>query len=335
LAQYGPLGPMALAASRCASFLPEAEQWHQKVRERQFHSEDLECNRKEEAAAKDALVQCWHTTAKQAEADRDAESKRLRETQLDAMQQVHDEHWDSACRAAAYEDEISSLKHLIEEERSAHAHQLEQHLVLIGTIRDESEVRVRTAEQRCEALVAAADARAKEATELADLEKKRAAEEVNSARSREEYHIKEIRRQAEEQVRETEEYCRFRLEQMHESVIRRQRTMEETLQHGYAGTRHWKNDAVLAEARRHTIETQRGREELLSANAADALFREGHPGAQDALLDLEKKLYMRAMERTAARAREYDGDAKVAVAAAASSTSPLARLGSNVITAQM
>lgn len=314
--------------------LPEAQQWHKSVRELAAAREADAQRRREDVADKDAEVERWRQTAATMQANRDDAEQKAREAELDATRLVNEIKWASVQQVTEYEDRISILEKLLEEERQARARELERQAALMKQIREEAEDRVREVERRCNASVAAANARAREAMELSEFERRRAAEEVKLARAREESRVSEIRQQTDAHIRNFEESKRFELEQMHYRVIGRQRAMEETL---YANGR--PKSEVLATARQHATAMEQDFKELRLAQATDRALKEGRPGAQKALLDLEKTLHKRTMDRAMGRASaslpchqdQAASGGGFGTASFAGATSPFARVGGTMI----
>uniref|UniRef100_A0A7S4PUW0 Uncharacterized protein n=1 Tax=Alexandrium monilatum TaxID=311494 RepID=A0A7S4PUW0_9DINO len=209
--------------------VPEAQRWHQAVKDVEVARNTAEQLHREAVAHKDAEVDRWRKTCKTMQANRDVAEAKLQDVEVDALRKVNDIQWASVRQATEYEDRIRALEKLLEEERLEHARERERQEELAKKACAEAAARVEEAETRCQASIAAADARAREAVETMESAVRRSADEVARARTREEGNVALIRKQADERVRSIEEKLRQELHERHHEVVQRQRAMEESL----------------------------------------------------------------------------------------------------------
>mmetsp|Transcript_122824 Transcript_122824/g.342243 ORF Transcript_122824/g.342243 Transcript_122824/m.342243 type:complete len:356 (+) Transcript_122824:48-1115(+) len=289
-------GSGALASNRHASMVPEAQRWHDNLRDLEATKNAAEQEHREAVADKDAEVDRWRKTAKVMQSNRDVAEQKARDVEADAMYQVNSIKWLSVQQATEYEDRICALEQLLAEERRGIAEERRVQAQLLQHAHEEADARVREAQRSCDAAVAAAEARAREAEDRAEVAAQRSAREVAQARAVQEACVTRARQLADAQVRDTEERWRFELEHVHSRVTERQRAMEETL---FVNGRH--RSEGLSEARRQATVLGQDLRELRLARTTDQAMKEGRLSARKELADLEKALHARTVDRIAGR----------------------------------
>lgn len=263
----------------------------------------------------------WSDAAKEWERRCDEADGRRKEAEVEAMRKVHQVSWTSVRQAAEYEERIKVLEELVEEERAKHEEALQNHQRLAQEAVDESRDLAKETELRYARLLANANARATDAEERAEAAMRRAEDEVKAAKAREEDRVQEIRKWADARVRECADQKAFEIQQMHEKLTQRQRQMEETL---YLNGR--QRSEALSEAKRHTASVEQDALEWKAMKEMEFARKEARieewtsnqrrqneslQNQHKGLLDLEKALHNRTMERTMQRVNrqiEY-GDA--------------------------
>jgi hypothetical protein len=227
------------------------------------------------------------------------------------MRKVNEVSWSAVQQATEYEDRVKVLEELIEEERSAHEASLKKHELLAKDAVEQADTLRRESEERFRQLVSAADAKAKDADERAEMVRRRAEEDVAAAQREAEVRVQEIRRWAEARMRECEDQKTFEVQQMHEKTVQRQRQMEETL---YLNGR--QKSEALTEAKRHSGKMEQEFREAKAIQEIDIARKEARleewtlkqrqqnlslENQHKGLLELEKGLHARTMERTMQR----------------------------------
>jgi len=265
-------------------------------------------------AAKDEAKH-WADAAKDWERRYDDAEGRRREAEVEAMRKVHEASWGNVRQAAEYEERIKILEELVQEERAKHAEALENHRRLAEEAVDESRDLAKQTEQRYVRLLADANARATDAEERAEAARKRVEDEVRAAKAREDKRVQEMRSWADARVRECEDQKAFETRQMHEKVTQRQRLMEETL---YLNGR--QKSEALNEAKRHTsaveqdslewkamkeMEFSRKEARLEEWTSNQRRQNESLQTHHKGLLELEKALHNKTMERTMQRVNRH------------------------------
>jgi len=243
--------------------------------------------------------------------ERDEMESRMRDMEVETQRTIKNLEWASVQKATEYEDKIAMLEEIIAKEREDHQRDTQRHLQMAQQARDESEDRVRDLEQRHAQALAAAVARAQDAEERLEIALRRTDNELTVCRSREEDRVTETRNKAEARSRESEDQKRFELLQMRDHVAQRQKAMEETL----VLNGRQKSEAV-SEARRHAASLTTQMEEYLGACRSDQAimdlrhtetlckqkqYHDESMKQQKGLLDLERILHHKTMERTMAR----------------------------------
>lgn len=271
-------------------------------------------------AAKDEATH-WQNAAKDWERQIDVAGARGRDAEVEAMRKVHEVSWSAVKQATEYEERIRRLEEMVEEERAKHEEALLAHEALANKAVDDAQALTKETELRYIKLLANADARAEDAEERAEGARRRAEDEVNEAKAREEARVQEIRRWADARVRECEDQKTFETQQTHEKMTQRQRQMEETL---FLNGR--QKSEALTEAKRHAgevekeavewkammeIEFSRKEARLEEWTSKQRRQNDSIETHNKGLLELEKALHNRTMERTMQRVNrqlEY-GDA--------------------------
>lgn len=265
----------------------------------------------------------WRRIARGFENERDEAQRKLREAEAECMRTVNEIQWASVQQATEYEDRIKRLEGLLEEERAAHAASVRTHAAMVDKAHVDAEARVLAVERRCREAEAAASARVEEAKIMARTAEKRRDDEVSLTRIREGFRVEDMRKTADARVSEFQKQKAFELQALHENVLQRQRAMEETLfLNGRA-----KSEAI-EDARRHAAALDLDMKELRMAKEVEAAHKEARldewvavqrreAGAlashHGAMLELEKQLHRKTVERTMGRVTRQlkfgDGDA--------------------------
>eukprot|EP00927_Polykrikos_kofoidii_P041578 TRINITY_DN35449_c0_g2_i1.p1 TRINITY_DN35449_c0_g2~~TRINITY_DN35449_c0_g2_i1.p1 ORF type:complete len:391 (-),score=68.27 TRINITY_DN35449_c0_g2_i1:323-1405(-) len=232
----------------------------------------------------------WKNTCRRLEEERDSMEEQLHRVELEAHRKVTDLEWTSVKQATEYEDQIASLKDLLEKEREAHVLEHENWTRLANDAHEAAEARVREAEQRHKTALASANSRALEAEERAEFVMRRADVELAAQHLREGQRVEVVARDAEMRVRESEEQKIFELAQIHSSVLERQRAAEKTM---FVNGRQ-KSEAV-SEVQRHAAQLELGMKELLVACDTKGMR---DPGQR---FELDKMLHQRTADRNVSR----------------------------------
>lgn len=287
---------------------PDEHCWHTTALELEAARDECERKRHDLVAEKDAEVEQLRNTIRHLEVERDEAEQRAQVAEVEAMRRVHDVQWEASQRYAEYDDEVSSLKNLLEEERGAHVADVERLREKVRHTQEDADTRVEETRRECEAAVKATVKRARDAEELAADTVRRAKGDVAETRKREEARVQEVRRMADSRVRECEEKKRCELEQMREMVVQLQRVAGDRVA---AAERH-KADA-LDEATRHVdaLEQDLGRQRLMEETelarqrgrldewrAMQRRQNDTVASHHKGLVDIEKTLHGRTMERT-------------------------------------
>mmetsp|Transcript_82487 Transcript_82487/g.256510 ORF Transcript_82487/g.256510 Transcript_82487/m.256510 type:complete len:387 (-) Transcript_82487:432-1592(-) len=305
--------------------VPEAERWrrtqetHNRLRRA---AEALEASRDAERRKRGELeisaaseVDSWKRTARQMEIERDTAERVARTTAEEALQKVHSSSWAHTQQAAEYEDRIRALEALLAEERRAHGEELQRHADLVRQAQEDADARVQEVRQQCDAAVAAAARRAEEAEGEAEAARARAEEAVAATRRREDFRVLEVRHFAGHCVRESEEHRQAEVEQLRQRMNEHRQAMEEHKR----GSERVKAE-VLAAADGHLAAATREAEHWREVQEADLAmrgerlkdWRAGQKAQNTAvaahhrgLLDMEKTLHGRTMERTMGRVARH------------------------------
>lgn len=301
--------------------VPEAERWrrtrevHDKLRRRVDELEAaLEAERrkrKEVEMQATTDVEKWRTAARLMEIDRDAFDKMAKTAVVDSMAKVNNHKWDCIEQVTDYEARIRALERTVEEERIAHNEELQRYAQLLHQTQDDCEARVQDVLRQRDEAVAAAKKRAEEAEEAAVAAQRRAEEEVHTNRQRETRHVADVRQMTGERVRGCEEHRRDEVEQLRQRTAQQRAEMEEKLD-----LNDQQKATALKEARRHLTAMEHDSKDWGEAYAVDFEMKAVHlreyqerQRAQNkavashhkALLDTEKTLHGRTMERTMGR----------------------------------
>lgn len=253
----------------------------------------------------------WADAAKDWELKHDDAERKRKETEVECMRKVNEVTWLGVKRETEYEDRVSLLEKQIDEEREAHEKALKKHEDLARQSAEEAETLRRETEKHYQQMIAAADARAKDAEEHTELVLRRSEEEIAAVKAASEKRVQEIRKWADARVKECEDQKEFEVGQLHAKTVQRQRQMEETL---YLNGR--QKSTALEEAKRHTAAVQqdcaqwkaiqeiefarkdaRLDEWISKQRRQNDTLEKHHKG----MLDLEKGLHNRTMERTMQR----------------------------------
>lgn len=276
-----------------------------------------EARREAEAAIQTAKEETkyWQNAAKDWERQIDVAGARGREAEVEAMRKVHEVSWAAVRQSTDYEERIKRLEEMVEEERVQHAEALKSHELLAKQAVDEAQELAKATELRYAKLLAHAEARSKDAEERAEGARKRAEDEVKEAKAREETRVQEIRKWADARVKECDDQKAFETQQMHSKSVQRQRQMEETL---YLNGR--QKSEALTEAKRHTsaveqdalewrammeIEFSRKEARIDEWTSKQRKQNEAMENQHKGLLELEKGLHGRTMERTMQRVTRH------------------------------
>lgn len=250
-----------------------------------------------------------------AEEQRDAAEKRCQEAVLRAQKEAQDAQWFAVQRITEMEDQVRRLEMLLEEEREAHHGELQRHAELTEQARQEHETFLLEVSKRHAADLAAANARAREAEEKADMIQQRAYEEIASARAHEDIRVARIRAQADARVHDFELKMREHVEMMDHHAVERQRALEEAMyNHGV------RKEEAIAAARKHLAAMEQEHQTLQCHQAAEIQLKEarlqewkeserrrndGVVKHHKDLLDLERSLHAKTMERTLDRVTRH------------------------------
>lgn len=261
-------------------------------------------------AARDE-AQHWSVASKDWERRHDDADARRKDAEVESMRKVHEVSWNAVKQAADYEERIKILEELVAEERAQHEEALQNHQRCTDEAVEEGKALAKETELRYTRLLASANARANDAEERAEAAMRRADDEVRAAKAREETRVQELRRWADARVRECEDQKAFEVQQMHEKVTQRQRQMEETL---YLNGR--QKSEALNDAKRHTsaveqdasewramkdVEFSRKEARLEEWTSNQRRQNESLQTHYSGMLELEKSLHHRTMERTMQR----------------------------------
>jgi len=233
----------------------------------------------------------------------------------ETLRKVHQAKWVVVQQATEFQDRIKALEAHLEDERLAQEQEREKQAQLLARTREAADVRKQEADERQRTALAAATRQMQEAEDSANTKIKRAEDEVARARRREEMRVNEVQRLADARTRECEDQTKFELEQLHGRCIQRQRAIEESC--FVSGKQ---ASEVLGETRRHTMALEKNTKELRAAEEIAAAHKEARmeewtatQKAQTAgverhrkgLLEMEKRLHQRTLERTFGRATDH------------------------------
>jgi len=261
--------------------------------------------------AAQAQAKYWCDQAKESERQLAEGDARRRDAEVESLRRGHETSWAAVKQATEYEERIKILEELVEEDRSRHEEALRNHEKLCQQAVDDAHRIAKETEERYVKLMASANARAKDAEERAEGARRRADDEVAAAKAREEARVQDIRRWADARVRECEDQKVFETQQMHEKVTQRQRQMEETL---YLNGR--QKSEALVECKRRTGAIEQEASEHKAMMEMEFARKEGRLDEwtskqrrqnttlethHKAMLELEKGLHSRTMERTMQR----------------------------------
>ena len=290
------------------SMFPDAAEWKAQLEavKAARHAEELAQRQKE--AEHEALVKSWQLEVQEMKVERTAALQKAAEVEEHARRQVQDYHWATAKQLQEMEERITQLQSLLGEERAAHAVELAHQADLVQQVRRECDMQIREAEHRHRAELAAEQERVREAHEMVELIQERANKDVTAARAREEARIAEIRAQAETRTRELEKKMREEASMRDHHLIERQRLMEEALYaHGQ------EKEMAIRGAQRHLaameqeLQLSNDQREMLFAQKEERLKEVEETAKRNTdemvkhhkeLLDLERALHARTMERT-------------------------------------
>jgi hypothetical protein len=237
--------------------------------------------------------------------------KQMRDMVVEHQRTIKNMEWAHVQESTEYEDKIAMLEALIAKERDARHRETQNQMQEVQKACEEAERRVRELDQHYSQALAASDLRAKEAEERLEIALRRTEQEVAVNRHREEGRVRETREKAESCLRETEEQRCYELQQIHEHVVQRQKAMEESL----VLNGRQKSEAV-AEARRHATSLTTQMEEYQTACKSEQSimelrftetmqkqkqYHDESMKQQKGLVDLERTLHHKTMERTMAR----------------------------------
>lgn len=297
------------------SMFPDAVEWKAQLEAMKAARRAEELAQQQREAEQDALVKSWQLEVEQMKVERNSAVQKAEEAEEHARRQVQDYHWATAKQLQEMEERITQLQSLLNEERSAHAVELAHQADLVAQVRREADMQIREAEHRHRAELAAEQERVREAHEMVELIQERANKDVTAARAREEARIAKIRSEAETRTRELEKKMREEASMRDHHLIERQRLMEEALYaHGQE-----KADAIRS-AQRHLAAMEQ--ELQLSNDQRDLLFSQKEERLKEVeetskrnteemvkhhkeLLDLERALHARTMERTMDRVVQH------------------------------
>jgi hypothetical protein len=261
-------------------------------------------------AAKDLAARC-EEAYRVAHKERDEMEKRMRDMEVETQRTIKNLEWASVQKSTEYEDKIAMLEDIIAKEREDHRRDTQCHMDMQQQVRNEAELRVRELEAQHGQALEASVARAKDAEERLEIALRNTENELTVRRNREEVRVKETRDKAEARLREHEEQKRFELQQIHGHVANRQKAMEETL----VLNGRQKSEAV-SEARRHAAALTTQMEEYMGACSSEQAimdlrctetllkqkqYHEESMNQQKGLVELERSLHHKTMERTMAR----------------------------------
>lgn len=231
---------------------------------------------------------------------------------------------DWEVQKVAYEEKIRDLAVRLEQEREARAEDVRKAARALKQSRAEMEARIEDVRRRSEAEVAAANARAREAEDTAEAALKRVDEEVAAVRRQAESRVAEARMQTEARVGERSEQYRESARQMQAALEERQRSSAQEVE-----LERRRKELAVDEKRRHVEAIERECEEqrtMQEANFAVKQARLDEWRAQQkkqideatqrnrTLIELEKSLHNRSLERTMGRIARHmtfgDGDVR-------------------------
>lgn len=297
------------------TIIPEAEKWHEALRERKAEQVAHDRRLADEQATREAEAQRWRMSVKLAEEQRDAAERQCQEAQLHAQKEVHDAQWFAVQRITEMEDQIRRLEMLLEEEREAHREQFQSQVELAERARQEQETFMIEVSKRHAVDLAAANGRARDAEERADMIQQRANQEIADARAHEEARVARIRAEADARVHDFQLKMREHVEMMDSHAVERQRALEEAMYHH--GLR--KEEAIAA-ARRHLAAMEQEHQMIQCQQAAEIQLKEARLQEwkeierrrndevvkhHKDLLDLERSLHTKTMERTIDRVTRH------------------------------
>lgn len=295
--------------------VPEAERWRETLENQKAAQEAERKLAREQQAEHEEMILRWKLTVQEMEAQQDDAVRRCNEAELNAMRKVQDHHWQTVQATAELEDRIQQLEQLLEDERKAHAEDLQRQASVLEQARQECSVQLQDAEQRHQAAMATAKAQVREAEDMAELTKKRADHEVAAARVREDKRVTEIRAQTNARIRELEMRMRDETNMRDQHLVQRQKLMEDAV---YANSRD-KQEAVDAArkhlaAMEHELQLNQAQLEALHTHNESRLdeFKSTEKQNAEALvkhhkdmLELEQSLHARTMERTMDRVTRH------------------------------
>jgi len=294
---------------------PEAQQWKEQLEAMKAAILNQEKERKAKEEAQEHLVRTWQIEIQQMKVERNEAVQKAEEAEEHARRQVNDYHWATAKQLQEMEERIQRLESMLEEERTAQLLERQRQTEQVAQVRRDAEVELQEAERRHRAELALEQERVREAHQLVELIQKRASEDVVAARAREERRVTEVRAAAEQRTRDLEAKMRQEANMRDEHLLERQRLMEEAL---YANGKE-KAEAIDA-AQRHLACMEQ--ELQASKDQTDALFAEKEARLKEfqdtsrknteemvkhhkELLDLERALHSRSMERTMDRVVQH------------------------------
>jgi len=297
------------------SIVPEADKWREAMDTAKAEAEAERKRQRDQQAEMDEMVKHWTLTMQELEAQRDDAVRRADEAQLQATREVHDHHWATVQATTELEDTIANLENLLEEERAEHKEELKRQAAVLDQARQECLYQLEEAEQRHSHAMAGALARAREAEENTEQIRLRAHQEIAEARAREDRRVAEVRAQADERMRALEAKMRDEANMRDSHLIERQKLMEEAL----LNNSKQKQDAVQS-AQRHLAAMEQELQD--SRTKQEALFAQKEARMQEVkvsekqhmedqvkyhkeLLELEKSMHARTMERTMDRVTRH------------------------------
>jgi len=290
------------------SMFPEAQQWKEQLEAMKAARLQEEHEQQAREAAQAQLIKSWEIEVQQMKVERNEALRKAEEAEEHARRQVQDYHWATAKKLQEMEEKIRRLQSMLDEERTAQILERQRQTEQVAQVRREAAVELEEAEKRHRLELAAEQERVREAHDLVELVQKRAHEDVVAARAREERRIAEVRAAAESRARELEAKMRSEANMRDAHLLERQRLMEDAL---YANGR--EKAEAIDQAQRHLACMEQ--ELQTSKDQADALYAEKEARLKEfqetarkntdevvkhhkELLDLERALHNRSMERT-------------------------------------
>mmetsp|Transcript_75511 Transcript_75511/g.179362 ORF Transcript_75511/g.179362 Transcript_75511/m.179362 type:complete len:375 (-) Transcript_75511:175-1299(-) len=250
--------------------------------------------------------------------------KILREVEEDAERRIKEVQHTAVQKSIAYEERIRSLERLIEFERAEHQKQIKDCMDGLQRLEQEAQQHIQEARQECAKEVAAAKVREAQGLAEAEAANQRTQQLVQSLRANEQDRVREIRGMADAHLHSMRAQMTRELQETQEDVARRLKQAQEG-----TSAQNLQKEEAIKDAHRHLVALEDEARAVRALQEVELAKREvwfeqqtaAHRRHKDmvethhkTLLDLEKGLHQRTMERTMLRITRHlqYGDAEAA-----------------------